>query len=229
MKLMLAETADAAVHAQGAGCSSPSSTATACWRRGPAASRGCSPATATTTGDGFPEIARAVAALPFERLVLDGEVVALDERGPPELSAAPGPGQAAPRRSTSGTRRSSTPVTYYAFDLLGFEDFDLRPLPLTGAEGSCSGRCFPPVGALRYLEHVEEEGEALYEETPAARARGHRREEGGRALQGGPLAALAQDPVAQDRRLRRRGLHRAQGLAGRLRRAAARATTWTAR
>ena len=56
-----------------------------------------------------------------------------------------------------------TPVTYYAFDLLGFEDFDLRPLPLT-ARKAILQRLLPPVGALRYLEHVEDDGEALYRE-----------------------------------------------------------------
>ena len=55
------------------------------------------------------------------------------------------------------------PVTYYAFDLLGFEDFDLRPLPLT-ARKAVLQRVLPPLGALRYLEHVEEDGEALYRE-----------------------------------------------------------------
>src|SRR5438034_425842 len=50
-------------------------------------------------------------------------------------------------------------------------------------------------------------------------ARGDRREKGGRALPGGPLTQLAQDPRRPDRRLRGRGLHAAQGLALGVRRA----------
>ena len=111
----------------------------------------------------FPEIVRAFAALPFGRLVLDGEVVALDESGRPSFQHL----QGRARLSRPIDIRHATvnaPVTYYAFDLLGFEDFDLRSLPLSGRK-SALRRVLPPVGALRYLEHVEDEGEALYQET----------------------------------------------------------------
>jgi bifunctional non-homologous end joining protein LigD len=111
----------------------------------------------------FPEIVRAVAALPFDRLVLDGEVVALDDTGRPSFQRL----QGRARLSRPIDIRHATvtcPVTYYAFDLLGFEDFDLRSLPLSERKAALR-RVLPPVGALRYLEHVEEEGEALYQET----------------------------------------------------------------
>ncbi len=111
----------------------------------------------------FPEIVRALAALPFDRLVLDGEVVALDQTGRPSFQRL----QTRARLSRPIDIRHATvtnPVTYYAFDLLGFEDFDLRSLPLTGRK-ALLGKVLPPVGALRYLEHVEDEGEALYEQT----------------------------------------------------------------
>jgi bifunctional non-homologous end joining protein LigD len=117
---------------------------------------------ANDCSDAFPEITRAVAALPYDRVVLDGEVVALDDRGVPSFQRL----QSRARLSRPIDIRHATvecPVTYYAFDLLGFEDFDLRPLPLT-ARKSVLQRVLPPVGALRYLEHVEEEGEALYHE-----------------------------------------------------------------
>jgi bifunctional non-homologous end joining protein LigD len=112
--------------------------------------------------EGFPEIARAVAALPFDRLVLDGEVVALDDGGLPSFQRLQ---SRARLRRPIDIRHATveTPVTYYAFDLLGFEDFDLRPLPLT-ARKSVLRQVIPPVGALRYLEHVDEDGEALYHE-----------------------------------------------------------------
>jgi bifunctional non-homologous end joining protein LigD len=110
----------------------------------------------------FPEILRAMAALPFDRLVLDGEVVALDEAGRPSFQRLQG--RARLRRPLDIRHAAvNRPVTYYAFDLLGFEDFDLRPLPLT-ARKSVLRRVLSPVGALRYLEHVERQGEAMYEE-----------------------------------------------------------------
>ena len=112
--------------------------------------------------EAFPEIARAVAALPFDRVLLDGEVVALDDSGRPSFQRLQG--RARLRRPIDIRHASvETPVTYYAFDLLGFDDFDPRPLPLT-ARKTVLQQLLPPIGALRYLEHVDEDGEALYRE-----------------------------------------------------------------
>jgi bifunctional non-homologous end joining protein LigD len=110
----------------------------------------------------FPEVVRAVAALPFDHLVLDGEVVALDAEGKPSFQRLQG--RARLHRAID-IRHAAVrcPVTFYGFDLLGFEDFDLRSLPLT-ARKALLRRVLPPLGALRFLEHVEEEGEALYRE-----------------------------------------------------------------
>jgi bifunctional non-homologous end joining protein LigD len=110
----------------------------------------------------FPEILRAVAALPFDRLVLDGEVVALDDSGRPSFQRLQGRARLS-RPIDIRHAAVNIPVTYYGFDLLGFEDFDLRPLPLS-ARKAILRRVLPPMGALRFLEHVEEEGEALYHE-----------------------------------------------------------------
>jgi bifunctional non-homologous end joining protein LigD len=161
-KLMLAETADAAFSRKG-------------WLFEPkldgyrvlAARAKADPRLLTRNGNdcatSFPEIVRAVAALPFDRLVLDGEVVALDDTGRPSFQRLQG--RARLRRPIEIRHATVTnPVTYYAFDLLGFEDFDLRPLPLSARKAALR-RVLPPVGALRYLEHVEDEGEALYQET----------------------------------------------------------------
>ena len=119
---------------------------------------------------GFPEVVRAVAALPFDRLVLDGEVVALDDAGRPSFQRLQGRARLS-RPIDIRHAAVNIPVTYYAFDLLGFEDFDLRPLPLT-ARKAILRRVLPPVGALRFLEHVEEEGEALYQEASGSASRG---------------------------------------------------------
>ena len=110
----------------------------------------------------FPEVLRAVAALPFPRLLLDGEVVALDDQGRPDFQRLQG--RARLRRGID-IRHATVrcPVTYYGFDLLGFEDFDLRGLPLSSRKAVLR-RVLPPAGALRYLEHVEDDGEVLYQE-----------------------------------------------------------------
>ncbi len=109
----------------------------------------------------FPEIVRAVSALPFERVLLDGEIVTPDDAGRPSFQRLQG--RARLRRSLDVRRAAiETPATFYAFDLLGFEEFDLRPLPLTGRKGVLR-KLLPPAGVLRYLEHFERDGEMLYE------------------------------------------------------------------
>ncbi|MDQ2675049.1 MAG: DNA ligase, partial [Chloroflexota bacterium] len=63
----------------------------------------------------FPEILRAVAALPFDGLVLDGEVVALDDRGRPSFQLL----QSRAKLSRPIDIRHAvvnTPATYYGFD-----------------------------------------------------------------------------------------------------------------
>lgn len=108
----------------------------------------------------FPEIARAVRALPYEHLVLDGEVVVHDERGIPSFQRL----QKRGRLSNPIEIRHATvelPATLYVFDLLGFEDFDLRGLPLVERK-TLLRALLPEAGLLKYSDHIEEQGEAFY-------------------------------------------------------------------
>ena len=110
----------------------------------------------------FPEIIRSLAALPFDRLLLDGEVLALDAAGKPSFQRLQQRGRI---QRALDIRRATVdnPVTYFAFDLLGFEDFDLRTLPLQQRKPVLE-KLLPPAGAIRYLEHFERDGLALYEQ-----------------------------------------------------------------
>lgn len=109
----------------------------------------------------FPEIVRAVSALPFERVLLDGEIVTPDDAGRPSFQRLQG--RARLRRSLDVRRAAiETPATFYAFDLPGFEEFDLRPLPLVERK-SVLRKLLPSAGVLRYLEHFERDGEMLYD------------------------------------------------------------------
>ena len=108
----------------------------------------------------FPEIARVVAALPFEGLVLDGELVVLDERGHPTFNGL----QNRARISRSfDVRRAAVenPTTLYCFDLLAFGGYDTRGLPLEKRK-ELLRKVIPATGALRYSEHFVKEGDALY-------------------------------------------------------------------
>jgi bifunctional non-homologous end joining protein LigD len=109
----------------------------------------------------FPELARAIRALPFDGLVLDGELVILDEAGRPSFQALQN------RARLSGAleiRRAAVeaPGTLYVFDLLAVEGFDVRPLPLAQRKRLLAGM-LPAAGPLKYCEHFTD-GVALYEQ-----------------------------------------------------------------
>jgi bifunctional non-homologous end joining protein LigD len=127
--------------------------------------RNANDATAT-----FPEVARAVRALPYDGLVLDGEVVCLDDVGRPSFDRLQKRGRLT---RTPEIRRAAVeyPATYFAFDLLGFEGFDLRPLPVVVRKRLLQ-EVLPPAGALKYTDHVEEAGEAFYAELSKMRLEG---------------------------------------------------------
>jgi bifunctional non-homologous end joining protein LigD len=110
----------------------------------------------------FPEIVQALRALPFERLLLDGELVALDEAGRPSFQRLQ---QRAQLRRALDIRHASvdSPVTFFAFDLLAFDDFDLRTLPLIERKALLR-RTVPPAGVIRMLDHFVAEGEVLYQQ-----------------------------------------------------------------
>ena len=110
----------------------------------------------------FPEVARAVSSLPFRHLVMDGEVVCLDEQARPSFQRLQ---RRALLQRTTDIQRATVelPATLYLFDLIAFEDFDLRPLPLLERKRLLR-RLLPRAGPLRYVDHVEEQGEAFHAE-----------------------------------------------------------------
>ena len=108
----------------------------------------------------FPEIARALRKLPFRRVVLDGEVVVHDAAGYPSFRHL----QKRARLSRAlDVRRASfeTPASFYAFDLLAFDDHDLRDLPLSERRRFLRD-VVPEAGPIRFSEHFEGCGEALF-------------------------------------------------------------------
>jgi bifunctional non-homologous end joining protein LigD len=110
----------------------------------------------------FPDLAHPLSLFPFDGLVLDGEVVVHDEAGHPSFQRL----QKRARLSRPLDVKPAAlthPATYWAFDLLAAEGYDLRPLPLEKRKALLRD-VLPPVGPFRYLDHFEERGEALYEQ-----------------------------------------------------------------
>ncbi|HUO66964.1 MAG TPA: DNA polymerase ligase N-terminal domain-containing protein, partial [Gammaproteobacteria bacterium] len=102
----------------------------------------------------FPDVEEIVAALPYPRFVIDGEVIVNDARGIPSFSLLQKRGRLS-RRVDAERAALELPCTFYAFDLLAFEDLDLRALPLVDRKDALRA-LLPTIGPLRYSEHVAE-------------------------------------------------------------------------
>jgi len=111
--------------------------------------------------ESFPEIARAVKAIPYDGVILDGELVVLNESGHPSFNKL----QARAKLGAREAKRAAieSPATLYVFDLLAFGGYDLRKLPLIKRK-EILRKVLPQTGPLRYSEHFEKNGEALYEQ-----------------------------------------------------------------
>jgi len=93
--------------------------------------------------------------------VLDGEIVALDEQGRSSFSLM----QQRTGIRSGGRRvagRSDVDVSYYAFDLIYVEGYDLRRVALEDRKKALS-QIITPDHIIRYSEHFPEHGIALFE------------------------------------------------------------------
>ena len=112
-----------------AGCSSSSSTAIGCSPASRAARRCCSRATATTTPRSFPRSRARSRRCRSTSASSTAKSSCSTPQGKPSFSRLQQRGRLT---SPLDVRRAAVelPATFFAFDLLAFEDFDLRPLPL---------------------------------------------------------------------------------------------------
>src|ERR1700691_6116119 len=108
----------------------------------------------------YPEVVLALNSIALDRFVLDGEVVAQDEHGRPSF-------QLLQRRMHVNDARQiarlslAVPVSYYVFDLLGFDRFDTRTLPLEERKRLLS-ELIHSEGPVRYCDHVIGRGKDFY-------------------------------------------------------------------
>ncbi len=120
--------------------------------------------------DTFPEVARAVGLLPYDHLVLDGEVVVHDAKGLPSFSRLQRRGRLT-QKSAVATAAVELPATIYLFDLLGFDDYDTRGLTLLQRKDLLR-RLLPTTGPLRYSDHIAGQGEAMFAHVEKMRLEG---------------------------------------------------------
>jgi bifunctional non-homologous end joining protein LigD len=118
----------------------------------------------------YPEIVTALRALPLERFVLDGEIVAFDEAGRPSFQRLQNRMHLT-RPADVERARAIVPVSAVFFDALALDGRDLRRLPLVERKAALA-LALPARGVIRYGDHVRERGEAFYEAAAEQRIEG---------------------------------------------------------
>jgi bifunctional non-homologous end joining protein LigD len=108
----------------------------------------------------YPELVAALRALPLERFLIDGEIVAVDEHGLPSFQRLQARmGLTRPADVERG--RALVPVSAVFFDVLAVDGRDLRGLPLSERKALLA-LLLPARGVLSYGEHVPERGEDFF-------------------------------------------------------------------
>lgn len=110
--------------------------------------------------DAYPEIVEALSALEQDDFVLDGEIVALDERGLTSFSLLQ---KRMHVTSPAKARRTGVEAHYYVFDLLHLAGHDLTRVDLIHRK-SLLTTAFHLRDPLHATDHRREQGEAFYEE-----------------------------------------------------------------
>jgi bifunctional non-homologous end joining protein LigD len=107
----------------------------------------------------YPEVRDLANQMDASEAIVDGEIVALDENGRSNFQTL---------QNRSGVRHPShtllekIPATYYAFDLLYCDGYDLRKTPLEQRKDLLR-TILRPNAHIRYSEHEVEKGKELYE------------------------------------------------------------------
>jgi bifunctional non-homologous end joining protein LigD len=115
----------------------------------------------------FPELKDLPKFVHAKSAILDGEVVALDDQGRASFTLMQQRTGFRPG-GRRGVAKAEVPVLYYAFDLLYLDGYDLRKLPLEDRKKKLASVLITG-DSVRYSDHYEEQGKALFE---MARAKG---------------------------------------------------------
>jgi len=114
----------------------------------------------TNITERYPEVVLALNSIALDRFVLDGEIIATDERGRPSFQLLQRRMHVSDARQIARLSRA-VPAIYYVFDLLGFDRFDTRTLPLEERKRLLS-ELIHGEGPVRYCDHVVGRGKDFY-------------------------------------------------------------------
>jgi bifunctional non-homologous end joining protein LigD len=109
----------------------------------------------------FSELQNMAKFVKAKTAILDGEVVALDDQGRPSFSLMQQRTGFRPGGKRAATNADVT-VLYYAFDLIYLDGYDWRKMPLEERKKKLAA-IIEPGNALRYSDHYEGQGKALFE------------------------------------------------------------------
>jgi bifunctional non-homologous end joining protein LigD len=109
----------------------------------------------------YPELKHLPKAVKARNAILDGEVVALDDQGRPSFTLMQQRTGFRPH-GRRGPMNAEVPVLYYAFDLLYLDGYDWRRMPLEKRKHELAA-IIVPGDSLRYSDHYERQGKALFE------------------------------------------------------------------
>ncbi|MFZ0276302.1 MAG: non-homologous end-joining DNA ligase [Candidatus Sulfotelmatobacter sp.] len=115
----------------------------------------------------FPELKDLPKFVHAKSAILDGEVVALDDQGRASFTLMQQRTGFRPG-GLRGVAKAEVPVLYYAFDLLYLDGYDLRKVALEDRKKKLASVLITG-DAVRYSDHYEQQGKALFE---MARAKG---------------------------------------------------------
>jgi len=107
----------------------------------------------------YPEMSSLPRRIGARRAILDGELVVLDREGRSDFERMQ---QRMNVHSPSPDLRARHPVTYYVFDLLYCDGYDLREVPLSERK-ELLRRLLHPSGEIRFSDHQPERGGDLFE------------------------------------------------------------------
>lgn len=109
----------------------------------------------------YPELREALGKLPVDHFIIDGEIVALDERGQPNFQRLQARMHLTNPRDIERAM-SAAPVEGVFFDCLALDGYDLRSLPLLERK-ECLKRLLPRLGRARYSDHIAAAGEDFFD------------------------------------------------------------------
>ncbi|HEY6946972.1 MAG TPA: DNA ligase D [Candidatus Acidoferrum sp.] len=107
----------------------------------------------------YPELAALPKVFAARQAIVDGEIVALDERGHSSFQRLQ---ERMHVRAPGEKQLRETPVVYFAFDLLYCDGYDLRGAPLLERK-QLLGRLLHASKRFRYSDHQLEHGKELFE------------------------------------------------------------------